>query len=245
MGGKRFITVILLVTAFIVSFFVAYLAVPALAAAAFLFSSTRRKERLEKDRVKREALSFLRGLAKGDLKPFAKRVLDSANGSYTFSKKISDSLEYYYRSSSAKRFMALMQYRSECLSETVLLIIDALENGSDVDSRLVKLLGKHEYLGELRMRHVGSLENSISLVQVGNMAFFPAFAGICKNISGITMSSGFSMPFTVLILAYVAIVSISSSFFARASSKAYNAIAMFCIGASIFNIAGFASSLML
>lgn len=214
---------------------------------ALLFSRNRRARRMS-DRLERDSMAFLKALASSASRPFSRRVAEASMGC-CFERDVKAAIDSYYSCADASGFLDLLGLGSDCLSETVLLLMDALDNGSNVDRQLSELLRQREYGAELRMRHTGSVANSASLVQLGNAVFFPAFAGICRNIASMSLfSSGswqLSLPFSIVILSYIAIVSAVQAFFqGKRHGRLGDAVAMFCIGACVFNFVGSVGSLI-
>lgn len=205
---------------------------------AALLAASGRRARAWEDREERDALLFLRRLSASGTRPFSRRLLEASAGC-SFAGSVRRALDSYNAGAGPSCFGALLKGRG-CLPETMVLALAALGSGSNVDRQLSLLLERCSYDHELRIRHVGSMANSMSLVMLGNSVFFPAFAGLCGNIAGMASLQGawqLSLPFGIVIISYIAITGAVHGFFSGRSwpSRIRGFASTICIGISVFN----------
>lgn len=245
MDRKMLASAPLLAAAALLSFARPYLSLPLLAAGLGLYSSARRASSGRLSRAQRDAMEFLRRLAGAAPGTFRERVADSAKG-LAFRDAVLAALGRWELGDTAT-FAAPRGLGSECLRGTMVVVRDAVLNGANVDQQLASMLSRETYLSELRMRGTGAVSNTLSLIQAGNCAFFPAFAGVCRNIAGMGLfgaaASQAVLPFSAVVIAYVGIVAVVSAFFQR-GDRAPGALAMASAGITVFNAVAAAAALM-
>ncbi len=227
-----------------------YISIAPMALAIVFFALHARLERGNSSKLEKDALSFLERIAASKRRPFLKRIEESLQKHYQFYSDMAICIRRYALSSDANNsFKQLFQYRSECLSETVFLARNALESGTDVDRPLAQLVSKYSYKKELRLRNLGGVSNTSSIVSMGTIVFFPAFSGIGRDIMGMSVigGSGASYAYTFVVLAYIAIIGAIASLYRNSDSleKASSWIVMLAAGMFTYFITGSMGSLLI
>lgn len=226
------------------SFLQPYLALPLLAAAFFVYASRRKRSERARMKAEREALEFLGRLSKGSAVPFARRAEEAAAG-LSLEKQVMGIVGQMqlYHGGRAPSY----ECGTECLSGTMLIVNDAIVNGIEVGVQLDALLSHYQYINELRLKHVGAVSNALSLMEAGNSIFFPMFAGISGRIAAATAAASAAqqtLPFTFVIVSFIAIMGSVSGYFQKAERLAGAASAA-SAGIVVFNIVGALGSLIL
>ncbi len=232
--------------ALVVSFVQPYLSLPILLPASYLYVSARRGRALASSRQERDSLEFLSRLSSSEVIPFSKRAMDAAKG-LKFEQAVVDTVKRWALGDASDVPLPLADDPT-CLLSTMHLARDAVLNGANIDAQLKSLLSRQRYASELKMRHIGGISNTLSLIQAGNCAFFPAFAGVCRNIMDIGLptqaTTAATLPFIVVVAAYIALVAVISAFFQK-GDRVPGAIAMASSGMVMLNIVAAAGSLMM
>ena len=135
----------------------------------------------------------------------------SANPVFVFYPELSRAIDTYRYSSSTKCISDVAsRYNVGALSEALGIIVDSLENGSDVHLPITELKQKTYTIGGKKLSNA-KMQSMGSIVKLGAMIFFPLFAGISLEITRITSVIGGSAEIntaalSIILMLYIALV---------------------------------------
>jgi hypothetical protein len=134
----------------------------------------------------------------------------SVNPAFVFYPELSRAIDTYRYSSSTKGISALAsKYNVGALSEAFGIIVDSLENGSDMHLPITELKQKIYAVNGKRLSNA-KMQSMGSIVKLGAMVFFPLFAGISLEITRITSVIGGAAEINTAALSIILMLYIAS-----------------------------------
>lgn len=215
-----------------------YMSAVFLAAGVIGFGMHLKAENSKKKSIDRDALIFAERFLKCGTKPVIERISASIQPNFAFYHDMEDAVEHYVFSGDVDRaFSNLIGSGSRCLSEVAATIVKMLETGADHSSELERIVERQRHIKELRMRNLGLMANSASITELGSMVFFPAFAGVCRNILMLTSSGNAQYyAYTFVIIAFVIVLAGINAIFKRSTfkEKAFGAFMFISVGIFVY-----------
>ena len=117
-------------------------------------------------------------------------IRSSLSPSFRFYSDMNEAISKYLTQGNAElSFSKLLSSSSVALCETASAIVRRLDDGSDMIGPLKETRRHINAENRHRLKNLGSVLNADSVVRLGSMMFFPAFAGISMRIAVFAGSS--------------------------------------------------------
>ncbi|MGC8669840.1 MAG: hypothetical protein ACP5TL_01650 [Candidatus Micrarchaeia archaeon] len=124
-----------------------------------------------------------------------KAIENSLDRRFAFYDDVSKAIREYRLSGNAdKAFSFALKNPSELFREVFFVISDSLSNGLSIVEPMKELSAEIAAIEELQSKNVGNFTNTMSIVNLGSILFFPIFAGISYYIMGFSSNINRMVP---------------------------------------------------
>ena len=175
----------------------------------------------------------------------------SLSPGFLFYRSMDEAISKYLAQGNAElSFSKLLKSDSTSLSETASSIVRRLDDGAEIIGPLKEIRKRANAENRRQLKNLGSALNADSVVRLGSMVFFPAFAGISMRIAVFAGSSqGFAAlkagALSLIFAFYIIHTNVMNFGYSRSTMKAEKAALSAALGMTIFQASYLLSTMML